>query len=802
MTTIGYATLQIIPSLQGVTEAIEKQVQGKVVNVTIAPKVDQKVTERVAKQTRDTVEKQTKQVTVEPKVDQAAAKKAGKQAGKTVSDEMATTVKSSAGKEAAKALIDGLADGVKREMPRGGVAEVFVDGLADGIKQGIDGVGIGGQVVTTISNGVKSRNLGGTIRDAVVPAMQNIGNEIRSSASTWAGGIADSLRSGDIKGATNEIGETVRNTTSLISGIGSTFGLQLDGVREFGDTAATTLSDVGGDIQDVITTATEINDTFNTAGNLLEQVLPGKAGTGAAKIADALGKIAVPAWLTYLTADAGNKIANDIAGTDYGVLETLQQGATAPIRISGEIFGTPVPDWANPYVTNRLPTIFGDQGPTGKTQRERRGYGTGGYTGSMPVDKIAGVVHGGEYVINAPSTKNLENAYPGLLSYLNNQGDLPFGQGNFNPGILIDTSNVSADEPRPSKSSGLAGGGGWFGDPSTNRFNLPGYKGGGKVELGNISGPGITTLEQQSMWDAIRNKFPAAVLNSATRTIMTEGHPDFHNAGRAIDIGGPNMGAIASWIASTYPDSLELIHSPFGHNIKNGKNVGDGMAFYGANLMAAHRNHVHWALGKSAMLSTGSMLPALGLDSSTAAIVASPEADANSSAATSSTSLMNVPGSLSELAGMYGDQIGSISPVVSPDGKTESLSKIGDAAGQFASGQVSSALGAFGINDAPGWLKGLSTLANGIKIGGGPGGAAAGGANTASPLSAAESAISTASNAALSTVGGILGGPHMGSGQAPGPQVVYNIQTTDIEPAYLASQRQEKERAAANLARF
>ena len=126
MATIGYATLQIIPSLKGVTEAIDRQVEGKVVNVTIEPKVDRRATERVGQQTKETVEKHTKQVTVEPKVDEKAAQKAGKQAGKTVSDELASSVKSSAGKEAAKAIVDGITDGVKREMPRGGVAEVFV----------------------------------------------------------------------------------------------------------------------------------------------------------------------------------------------------------------------------------------------------------------------------------------------------------------------------------------------------------------------------------------------------------------------------------------------------------------------------------------------------------------------------------------------------------------------------------------------------------------------------------------------------------------------------------------------------
>lgn len=739
MTSIGFATLEIVPSLKGVSEAINKQIEGKVVSVTVEPKVDTKAAQKAGKQAGEAV---TKEVT-------SAVRKGD--IGKTVGDEIASSAKKSSGKEAAKAIVDGIASGVKQEMPRGGVGEAIVDGIADGVKQGIDGVGIGGQVVTTIGTGIKSGNLGGTIRDAIVPAIKGIGDELRSGAATWAGGIADSLRSGDIQGATKDIGDTVRNTTSLISEIGSTFGLQLDGVRVFGDEAATTLSDVGTDIESVITTATGINDTFNVAGDLLEKVLPGKAGTGAAKIADALGKIAVPAWLTYLTADAGNKIANDIAGTDYSVLETLQQGATAPIRISGEIFGTSVPDWANPYVTNRLPTIFGDQSPTGETQRQRRGYGSGGYTGSMPLDKIAGVVHGGEYVIKAASTAGIENAMPGLLDYLNNKGA------------------------------------------------LPGYEGGGKVQLGNISGPGITTSEQQSMWDAVRGKFPGAILSSATRKVMTEGHPDFHNAGRAIDISGPGMGSIASWIASNYPDSLELIHSPFGRNIKNGKDVGDGNSFYGSGLMAAHRDHVHWALGKSARQSpiASQALAGMPMSGDTAATSAAPASMAASPETSGGgSSVFTLSSSLSGLAGSFGDQIGALKPVVTPDGKTRSLDKVGSAVGQFATGQVASGLSAFGIGDSPGWLKGISTLVSGIKIGGSssPIGGMGGGGGAASSL---VPSIAPLASAAASTVGGFIGG-----GQQPIQQTNFNIQTTDVEPAYLVSQRVEKERAAANLARI
>ena len=69
---------------------------------------------------------------------------------------------------------------------------------------------------------------------------------------------------------------------------------------------------------------------------------------------------------------------------------------------------------------------------------------------------------------------------------------------------------------------------------------------------------------------------------------------DFSNGG---DAGSPEMKAFANWIADTWGrQTLELIHSPFNRNIKNGGDVGDGMGLYGAGTMAGHRNHVHWAV--------------------------------------------------------------------------------------------------------------------------------------------------------------------------------------------------------------
>jgi hypothetical protein len=422
----------------------------------------------------------------------------------------------------------------------------------------------------------------------------------------------------------------------------------------------------------------------------------------------------------------------------------------------------------------------------------RFSFSDGGYTGNVAVDRVAGVVHGDEHVIKSDSRKRIENAYPGLLDYLNNNGALP----------------------------------------------LPGYAGGGRVALGDISGPGITTGEQQSMWDAIRSQFPDAILSSATRTVMTEGHPDFHNAGRAIDISGPSMGAIASWIASTYPDSLELIHSPFSHNIKNGKNVGDGTGFYGAGLMGAHRDHVHWALGKTARPSSGGadgaesagssagseMLSALNLGVDSGAPSAGSAAPAAGGAAGDSAASgqvgrsvnLSAPSSLSGVgswAGQFaGGQIGSA--VTDSVGGTDKLDPglksavgglgdLGSAAGSLIDGQVSSALSVFGVNDSPGWLKGLSTFVGGLSFGGKGGGGLfgggdGGGQNSAAPV-AATSLISSAPQSASAAMGSV----HAGSGQQPGPAApTYNIRTATVEDAFVQAQRREKERAAAKLSRF
>lgn len=124
------------------------------------------------------------------------------------------------------------------------------------------------------------------------------------------------------------------------------------------------------------------------------------------------------------------------------------------------------------------------------------------------------------------------------------------------------------------------------------------------------------------------------------------------------------------------------------------------------------------------------------------------------------------------------------------------LSGFGSAIGEFVGGQVGSGLEVFGINDSPGWLKGLSTLIGGISVTDDAGNAIFDGGNMFSGASP-----NSASPATFGIPPPIEGNAHgTRAGQAPG--VVYNIRTATVEDAFLQARRRENERAATPLARF
>lgn len=128
-----------------------------------------------------------------------------------------------------------------------------------------------------------------------------------------------------------------------------------------------------------------------------------------------------------------------------------------------------------------------------------------------------------------------------------------------------------------------------------NSGKIEAFKNGGMTGGGTVSTSDNINELQQSMWDAVRAQFPDAVLSSATRTSDVGSGYDFHMQGKAIDISGPNMGAIASWLSSNYPGSLELIYgNGFGGNIDDGKPFQ-----FDAGTLAAHNDHVHWAMASA-----------------------------------------------------------------------------------------------------------------------------------------------------------------------------------------------------------
>ncbi|MDH6283120.1 transglycosylase SLT domain-containing protein [Prescottella agglutinans] len=120
-----------------------------------------------------------------------------------------------------------------------------------------------------------------------------------------------------------------------------------------------------------------------------------------------------------------------------------------------------------------------------------------------------------------------------------------------------------------------------------------------------------------SMRDVVAERFPMLLQNGEPFSGLRFTDNGYHSKGMAADFsnggddGTPEMQQLAGWIAANWQDkTIQLIHSPFGHNIMDGGFVGDGMSAYGAGTMAEHRNHVHWAI-KEALDGRAADLPAL-----------------------------------------------------------------------------------------------------------------------------------------------------------------------------------------------
>lgn len=99
-------------------------------------------------------------------------------------------------------------------------------------------------------------------------------------------------------------------------------------------------------------------------------------------------------------------------------------------------------------------------------------------------------------------------------------------------------------------------------------------------------------------------------LASRFGNVVTSGHrpgdPGWHGKNRARDYAGGNMLGFAKAVAARFGGGLlELIHTPLGFGIKNGRKVPS--SFFGPAVMADHYDHVHVAMRRG-----GKAGPSLG----------------------------------------------------------------------------------------------------------------------------------------------------------------------------------------------
>ncbi|NOP96964.1 hypothetical protein [Mycolicibacterium fortuitum] len=750
MTTIGTAVLQIIPSLRGVTEAIDSQIDGKAVDIQIKPKVDQRATEAAAKQTRETVEKQTTEVKVQPKVD----KRAAEQAGKDLGDEITKTVeKSSPGKDLAKVLVDGIADGVKGELRGGPLVDEFVDGLADGVKQGIDQGGISKTIIDTIGTGIKSGNLSGTIKDAVLPTITGIGPAIRGSVGEWSSGIANALRSGEIFDATADVKKTILATTT--DAIGEITGLK----------GALNSVDVGP-VQNGLKNISDVLSGFDKNGDSgLERAL-GKVGGHAGQLSGMVGS--AQALINLLNDPKTEEALNKIPG--MGVAKDVIANKPAEA-------GSGVRQWIRDKVGIELPDVSKWEGFQNFPKKERvysggdGTFGAGGYTGNFPIDQIAGVVHGGEFVIRKSATDALQSKAPGLLDALNGYKDgglvgpdvsvakalagIPYSQGN-----RTDCSGMVSRVILQS----LGKSGGLMTTKTADKWlSALGFRPG-------TGGPGAITVGWYDRGPNPNDGHMAMTLSDGT-------HAEAGGRNRVFTLGAKARGGEDSTFDRHM--FLELV-SRKGPASGDGQIKGEGPA-------------------------TGGIPAPTGIKDAVLASVNSAE---------SSSGGVSVPSSISGLAGMGGDAISA--GHTSSEGNRDPLASkyFPKAVSAAVSGQVSSALGVLGVPDSPGWLQGISDFVGGISVTEkGTGRKIFGGGSAASALGGAGSLFGNAApgdpyGGAAPVAAAVPAGPAplpsgtvhgAQAGQKPGPVFNTTISAFDVTDAVRVMENQRQQMIAAKL---
>lgn len=834
MTTIGYATLQLIPSLLGVTEAIDKQIDGKVVSVSITPKVDQKAVDTAGKQVKDTIEKQTTEVAVKPKVDQPAAETAGKQAKETVEKHTGdvkvvpriesaaiTNAGATAGELAGRAIGEQIAKTIPTGMSgiAGSVGNILRSALP-GLGS-VVGAGAGAAIVTSILDGVSRGNYtkaGESIKRGLVGAVDkaNIGTDIAIR-------LGNSL-SGGLSKASDKIATVAGSITGKVSEVSG---------------ALTTAKDlIGGDDAWGAGAIDTLNNALGTATPLLEGMnaaaILASASANAVAFASKAAAAAQRLWNLAMTANPIGLIVVAVGALVAGIIYAYQHSdrfraivdaAWKAIKIAAEavvkwfmdtawpmlkrvwegigdgwnwlvtkasevwtgvrekftgmvnfVKGLPgaitnaakgmwdglknglvaVLNWIGDKwnaVADTLSIEVGGTKISAIPHMPKFGFDVGGYTGNVPVNRIAGVVHGDEFVIQSKSRKGIENAYPGLLDYLNNQGKLPgYAQGGLVKGTA-ELSDIISQQFRPSGGiGGYRSPDGKFNEHSTGRAL--------DVMVGNDKAKG----------DAVKDFVLSNAAAIDLKWAIWRQHL-YYPGGGGYDM--EDRGSLTD-------NHMDHVH------IFSGPGIANGLLGSLQSKTAAETKASGPPVGDTAVSSGG-----------TEAVSA---AAPGGGAASSGGGGFNLPSSISGLSGIGLAGMGVKSQV---PGQPERTFEFGNAAAAAVGGQVSSALGVLGVPDSPGWLKGISQFVSGISVGGGGSGGGLGASDGAGIGRFGGAAPISASAAVPAPAALPAGTAHGGrAGQQPGPTFNTTISAFDTSDAVSMMRRQQDEITAAKLGRW
>lgn len=731
MTTIGTVVLQIIPSLKGVSDAIEKQIAGKVVEVKIAPKVDKAATTKAGKEAGETIAKEAK----------AAVSKG--EIGKAVTDDIKVSVKkSSAGKEIGKVIVDGLADGVKQGLPssgaRGGIGEqlvkgvtddakaaaknnkigsslgtVLTEGLIDGIKQGLASSGAG----KAITDGLDT--ISGNVKTAIKPIL-----DVATSATNGIHGLQDAIdaaKNHDLGGTVSAIvtplkelekiglpegfTKTLQDAAANSKTVGDNVRGVTDPIRDAGKgTAAEKWTDRAGVIGDIVQSLVFLKDAFSSFGTWLNSQDWSRFIDPRVWAQNAKGALE-----HNLATAPKDRIVNPSTG-----LPAVQSNVPAGTRESGGV----------PILVDPVTKL-----PIGQTNVQgRAGGGQISGPGTGVSDSILLRGSNGEFVVNADATrKNLP-----LLEIIN---------------------------------SG----------------KIPGFAGGGLV------------AGDQQLRQIIMQRFGISDIGGY-RPADKYGE---HSTGRALDVMVGNnkaKGDAVKDFALQNASAIDLKWAIWRQHLYYPGGGGYDMPDRGSPTQN-HMDHVHIFSGTGITNGLrGALAGGPGAQASTAAPTAAAVGGpgAEDTTASDQTGAAAGPSSgsgaslASSLSGLSSTGLSGLGKGVGTTGSGSDLSLFGNAAASAVSGQVSSALGVFGIDDNPPILQAASQLLSGISIGGH-------GGSSAAPLSASSSATGTPPPESAH-------GTH--AGQPPGPVFNTTIQARDAEGALEQWKRWQDQRVAAKTAQL